>query len=347
MKSSKNMKHSIKALGFLVVVLTLAFGTVTWFTVKALADEHKTQQEQIDTDEWTLLNNSLSIYLGQAKQQGQAKVNYIDKTINLQFNNDTDKIALLLDNYMEPNNPIREIITEVAEDLYFNNIYSDNTDGFVVRGFEVSTDGSANCASFGSSRGFDLEMLMHGNPQLALEAFNRIARGDVENYNAGAIDKPIFFQFVTHPDGLNMQKGVQGVPIEHQGKLGLELSSYDMAGLKKYFLETKSWEKTFMSFEFVTPSYIFNKSDLAFRPYVARGFRTDIIKTSLNVVFNYKNVIDHNPILKRDLAKFSDRRITVRANFIKQERLLYLTVILLAIICFIAMRYTNKLVEEV
>jgi len=143
-----------------------------------------------------------------------------------------------------------------------------------------------------------------------------------------------------------MQNGLNNIPLEHRHKLGLELISYDMAGLKDYFMRTKSWEDTFRAFEFVTPSYVFNRTDLALRPYIEEGIRTDIVKLSLNVVFNFKTVIDHNPILKRDLDRFSQRRRTSHNDFIIRERTLYLAVILLVIICFITMRYTNKLVEE-
>lgn len=340
-----NKKQTIKALGFFVVILTLAFGSVTWFTSVALATAHSEEQIQIDEDEWTLLRNSLSLYLAQAKYQGNAKVDHITVTLNNKYT--LDEIAALLDTYEEPNNVIRNLVTEAVSDLYFNNIESDNTDGFVVKDFTVSTDSSENCVSFGSERSFDLEMLMHANPALALEAFTRIATGDVDNYKTGAVDRPIFFQFDTNEDGIDMQKNVINIPPEHQGKKGLELSSYDIHGLKEYFMKTKSWESTFQAFEFVTPSYIFNQTDLALRPYIERGKRTNITKLSLNVVFNYKTVIDHNPILKRDLYKFSQRRAKTKSNFLVRESILYLVVILLAIICFIAMHYTNKLVEEV
>jgi hypothetical protein len=340
-------KKSIKALGLFILILILAFGCVTWFMTKQLTEEHSFQQHQIDEDEWIVLANSLQLYLSQAKVQGQAAVDCINIMVNYVYDNNLDKITEALDHYDEPNNPIRVIITDKANNLYFNNIHSDNTDGFVVKDYSIDTDSSGNCASFGSSRGFDLEMLMHANPTLAVIAFNRIATGDVENYKLGAVERPIFFQFISHSDGVDMQKGLMNIPPEHQGKLGLPLTSYDMEGLKNHFMSTRSWQKTFQSFEFVTPSYIFNKTDLALRPYIDRGMRTEVTKLSLNVVFNYKTVIDHNPVLKRDLAKFTQRRKQVQIDYLAKERILLLVVMLLVIICFIAMHYTNKLVEEV
>lgn len=337
-------KGTIKALGLFVVVLTLAFGSVTWFTSVTLSNDYVRVQKQVDEDEWTLLRNSLNLYLHQAKKQGQAEVDYIDLVLNKHYT--TEEIEILLDTYGSPDNPVRTLVANTGGNLYFNDIESDSTDGFVVKNFTVATDNSTNCASFGSSRTFELEMLMHGNPALALEAFTRIAIGDVENYNTGAIDKPIFFQFVSHPLGVDMQQGLVGVPLEHQNKLGLELTSYDLDGLKDYFMRTQSWEDTFRAFEFVTPSYIFNKKDLALRPYVEEGFKTNAVRLSLNVVFNYKTVIDHNPVLKRDLYKFEQRRMNNYDTFIVRERMLYLAVALLVIICFMAMNYTNKLMEE-
>ena len=75
--------------------------------------------------------------------------------------------------------------------------------------------------------------------RLAWEAFNRIANGDVENLNKGAIDRPIFFQFLSASEGVILQD--EDTPIDQRGKLAVILSSYDINGLEKFFLETQSW----------------------------------------------------------------------------------------------------------
>jgi hypothetical protein len=381
---------TIKALGFFVVILLIAFGSATWFTSTNLAKEAESLENQIrkdqelaistiqrqevkkldslDETEWILLSTGLLLYIQQAKVQGEAKVAYVQLVVNNAYNNDIQAIAKALDNYNSPNNIIRKAVVEAVEDLFFNGIHSDNTDGFVVIGEKVSEDGSSNCVSYGSTRSFYLEMLMHANPALGFKAFTDIANGNVKNYSSGAMEGFVIFQFVTHPDGVDMQKDYENILPEHQGKLGLELISYDLAGLKDYFMKTKSWEKTFMSFEFVTPSYIFDTADLAGRNYIKEGTRTDIPRLSLNVVFNYKTVIDNNPTLKKDLAlyaqqrkqisidakkeiiqviyKYQERQEQTHYNFLMKERMLYLVVILLVIICFIAMHYTKKLLED-
>ena len=138
----------------------------------------------------------------------------------------------------------------------------------------------------------------------------------------------------------------ENTPLDQKGKLAIELTSYDMSGLRNYFMKTKSWESTFRSFEFVTPTYVYNKADLANRPYTENGYHTQIPRLSVNIVFNFKTVIDHNPILKRDLAKFQLLKGETTRDYIIQERILFLVIILLTIVCFMAMRYTHKILSE-
>lgn len=338
-----DIKRRTKALGLFIVILILTFGSITWFTKKVLEEDYKNQSEQLLKDEWNLLRNSLALYLEQAKVQGQSIVDYVQLQISYELKT-TEEIAYALDTYNEPNNYIRKVLSEAVESkAFFKGIQSDFTDGFVVRGNVVTADTSANCASFGSERSFELEMLMHANPALAWEAFNRIANGDVENLNKGAIDRPIFFQFLSASQGVVIQD--EDTPIDQRGKLAVILSSYDVKGLEEFFLETQSWEKTFEAFEFVTPTYIYNKTDMAGRAYTENGYRTAIPRLSVNIVFTLKSAIDHNPILKRDLSKYEIRREELKRDYLFRERILYLVVILLTIICFISMQYTNQLIQ--
>lgn len=338
-----DIKKRTKALGLFIVILILTFGAITWFTKNILEQDYKNQIEQINKDEWNLLRNALHLYLEQAKVQGQGIVDYVQAKVESEIKTQ-EELVHALDTYNEPNNYIRKVLSEAVENkAYFKGIQSDFTDGFVVRGNVVTADTSANCASFGSERSFELEMLMHANPALAWEAFNRIANGDVENLNKGAIDRPIFFQFLSASQGTMIQH--EDTPIEQRGKLATELSSYDIKGLEEFFLETLSWQRTFEAFEFVTPSYIYNKNDLAGRPYTESGYRTDIPRLSVNIVFTLKSAIDHNPILKRDLSKYESRREELKRDYLFRERILYLVVILLTIICFISMQYTSQLIQ--
>lgn len=339
---------SIRALGFFLIVMTITFSSISWYTLGEISLRREETINEIKKSEWILLRNSLELSLDKAKSNGQTMVEIVDLEINKIFGNDYEAIAESLDNYNEPNNPIRKILTTTLEGRYFNNIYSDNTDPFVVRGTNIETDNSTNCAAYGSSRSFEDEYTMHANPQLAVEAFNRIRGADLENMNTAAIDRPIFFQFISHPKGVDLQTGFskmtgREIPEDHKGKLAQELTSYDINGLEDYFMRTGSWEETFYSFEFITPSYIFNKEDLAGRPFVENGRRTPYKRLSINVVFNFKTVIDHNPILKRDLERFEWRREEVLKQYIQDERLVYLLLILTILICSIGMRYTNKL----
>lgn len=343
-------RSSIKALGFFAVVLAISFITIAWYFLGELDNSYKRERETLDNFEWSFLKSALHLSLNQAKIEGTFIANQIGDMVWQEFDGDLEQIAYSLDNYHEPNNYIRTVITQSLEDVYFNNIVSDNTDPFVTRGTNVETDNSDNCATFGSSRPFDLEYLMHANPYLAQEAFERIATADLENMNTAAIDRPIFFQFLSHSDGEHIQdqyeidKGVV-IPPDHTDKEAQILTSYDMDGLEAYFKETLSWQKTFEAFEFITPSYIFNREDLAGRPFVENGRRTEYERLAINIVFNFKNVINHNPILKRNLEGFSWRREEIEQKRLRYERLIYYSIIFLSIICTISMLYTNKIAD--
>lgn len=343
---------SIKALGFFVIVLTISFGAVTWYTLGELQTGYEQQKQLSLNNEWDLLRNTLNLSLNQAKIDGTNKVQEIKHYLYMEFENDYEALSKSLDNYHEPNNKVREIITVSLTDMYFNNIQSDNTDPFIVRGNYVELDSSANCASYGSSRTVDDEYTMHANPYLAKYAFERIKLADLENQSTAAIDRPIFFQFVDHPKGnpatalLYAETKKTTTPEEHLGKRAQELESYDMDGIKAYFFKTESWEDTFRAFEFITPTYLYSKTDLAGRAYILNGKRTEIDRLSLNIVFNFKTVIDHNTLLKRDLAKYKWERSKAEQTYYSTERALYFVVMLLILICYMAMNYANKLAQE-
>ena len=357
----QEISKPIKALGLFVVVLIVAFGSVAWFMTDLLQKEYTATQQSfdrnykqdiqhIDDAEWGLLKTTLLLSLSEAEAQGDLIVKLATEKIYNHFDNNIEAVAKELDNYNEPNNYIRATIADLIPLLDFNDLHTNNTDGFVVKDNFVREDSSDNCVSFGASRNFFLELLMHANPPLALETFNKISNGTADTIN--------FFQFDTHPDGIDMQKGYDNIPLIHQKKLGLDLSEYTVKGIEAYYRKTKSWEKSFMSFEFVTTSYMFDKTDIALRAYIEQGTRTEVSRLSLNVVFNLKTVIDNNTQVSNELARFKAERRSkkyvyeiesenLKLNFLMKQRVLYLVVSLLMIICFISMHYTNKLVEEV
>lgn len=354
MKIMRIRSSSIKALGFFIIMITIGFGSVVWYVKTELEIRYEQNRKEINEKEWMLIRNSLALELKQAKSDGLNKVAEIKYLIYSQYNNDMQAIGKDLDSYNEPNNPIRTILTNSIEGMFFNGIDSENTDPFIIRGNVIETDNSNNCATFGSSREFIDEYKMHANPYLAQIAFNRIQNADVENMNTAAIDRPIFFQFISHSEEEKRTKGETlqerfarennlEILEEHKGKNAQILSSYDIDGLKEYFFQTESWEKTFYAFEFVTPSYIFNRTDLAGRAFVIDGKRTSYPRLSINVVFNFKNVIDHNPILKRDLQNYEFNRRELQRQHIQDVRVLYLILVLLLLICTFGMKYTNKL----
>lgn len=347
-------KQSIKVLGFFVIILTITFGSVTWYVGERLKADYEDNIQRSLENEWTLLRNALDLYLNQAKSDGETHVAIVEELIDCEFSGDLNAIAYALDNYNEPGNKIRTILTETLAGSYFEDIESDNTDPFIVRGNYVKLDSSSNCASYGESRTVDDEYTMHANPYLARVAFERIIRADIDDMSKGASERPIFFQFLSHPDGdptiqdkYAEQYGVT-IPIEHRNKLSQELVSYDMEGLKEYFMRTGSWKDTFYAYEFITPTYIYNKADLAGRPYVLDGKHTGHTRLSVNVVFNYKNVIENGGSnLEKDLTRFELERAQIKKSYLSSESGLYFMIILLVVICYMAMLYANKLSQEV
>ena len=332
-------KSSIKKLGFFTLVLTTTFVTIAWYTLETMKIDYKQRKEELLDAESDLWVNSLYLSINQAKRDGEWIANEIAYRMDTEFNKDQDAIAEALDNYRMPNNPIREIVLTSIDGYYFNDIVSNNTDPIIIKGREIGEDNSADCVSFGSTRAFTLEMLMHANPKLALKQLIRVAVGDT--------DSLIFWQFVDYPGGEDLQKPYgEDIPKEHRGKKAKVLSSYDLKGLKEEFNRTESWEDTFEAFEFLVPTYIYYSEDLAGRPFVSGGKRTEYERLVLLTTFNFKTVVDNNPILKRDLHKYSILRKNLKNTYDLKELSVYVLVIFLIIICFLAMNYTNKLTLE-
>lgn len=339
----KIRESAIKGLSFFLVIMLMTFGSVLWYTISVLETENEILINKSLENEFILLKNSLDYALREAKITGDHKVEIIKMLVANEFHDDKESIAKAIDNYEQANNPVRKIISNVMLEDYFRNIVSDMTDPFVLKGNRIELDQSENCSYFGDVRKVEQEMLMHANPYLAKMMLTRILLADT-----GDKDRPIFFQFITDPySDVDYQKDFDNIPDNFKGKKATVLETYDMAGLKKKFMETGSWVITFGTFEFITPSYIYNKEDIAGRPYVESGLKTGIERLSINTVFNFKLVIDNNPSLRSELKMYEKDREYLVEKHTSRERSLYLILILVMIICFITMSFSSYLIREV
>jgi len=366
-------EKSIKILGFIIIALALIFGSLTWFVQGALeTDYSKDLQENqtnytqtidlIDSNEWLLLSNTLLAYIEKAQSEGVFMVEEVAYRSETVFNGNSPHLANAIDTYSQPNNPFRIIISEVFKDSYFNNIRANNMDPFFLKGYFVEEDNSDDCASFGSSRSVEDEFKMHANPYLARYLFYTILSADLENVGKAPIENVLFMQFDTHSEGVDLQTPYANeygivIPEDQVNKKALVLESYDLEGLKTYFLATKSYEKTFEAFEFVVPSYIYSNEDISGRLYIEGGKRTSVDKLIINVVFNFKSVINNNSTLRKDLDLFKQARLTAKTKYdtvhdllhrryTSNERLTYFIIILLSIVCFMSLYFTQKLTKE-
>lgn len=349
----KLRSSSIRALGFFLIFITIIFGALLWYTRSKLEVEKDRQIQLSLENEWGLLQNTLYLSLNQAFQDGDNLRDTIKHYIYLEYGNDYERIAKDLDNYHEPNNMIRTILTNVLDGYFFNNIASDNTDPFVVRGYYVEIDNSDNCASYGSSRIVDEEHTMHGNPYQSRELFQDIIFANIESFNTYATDKIKMFQFLDYPfeDGVDLQTPYEEeyavtIPEEHRGKKAQVLDSYDIHGLQAHFMEYGSWEMTFYSMEFITPIYLYDKYDLAGRDFVLNGLRTKYQRLSLNVAFNFKTVIDKNGALEKELEKYEWERQQILEDYNDNQRLVLFLVIIFAVLCLIGMGYADSLARS-
>jgi len=343
MKISKN---KLKIVGLFTIILGVVFGSVAWFFLENLAIWTDKDIKYARDAEWTLLEQTLFNSLDKAKADGELLAHLALDRLGEDYLSDTEQVSYDLDNFYEPNNPIRLAIAETTENYYFDNIKSDSTDPFVTFGEGISADKSDDCATFGETRSFEEEYGMHANPDLAEEAFFRINIASVENYGKGARNKPIFFQFCTHPDGENIREDYGNGYAVHSEKRAYVLESYDLDGLKAKFYETNSWEEVFYAFEFITPTYIFYKSDLAGRPFVEYGRRTDAKRLAINIGFNFKAVIDNNPDIKSALVGYSKRADAVLRWHTGVETTLLLIIFLVLIVCSLCMFYVGHLTKE-
>lgn len=335
-------KNTIFGFGFLIILIISIFCAITWACYENLEYWYDKDMTYIDDSEWGALSTTLLLKLEQANIYGQGLGERINYKLKNAYEDQYEQIAYDLDHYSEPDNPIRKAVAETIENFYFDNIISNNTDPFVVFGETISADNSDDCASFGNSRTFEDEYGMHANPELAKIAFYRIKIADVENYGKGAVHKPIFFQFIDHPYGVKIKKDYGLLYKEHENKKAWILDTYDIAGLKKSFYETRDWRKVFYAFEFITPTYLFYKTDLAGRFFVENGLRTDVDRFAINVTFIFKSVVDNMPELRSLLTQYEERRIEVKLWFDQTRILLLLLLFIELIIGIIAILYTER-----
>ena len=181
---------------------------------------------------------------------------------------------------------------------------------------------------------------MHANPYLARVAFHRI--------NSGSLDylkDPIFFQFIDCPEGANIREEYSSIYDDYKDKKAVIMSSYDKAGLKKIYDRGGSWEETFSYFEFIAPVHIYEKEDLSGRKFIENGINTGIPRLTINIVFNYKDVIESNPELKSALDYFEWERRSWYIFRVQTERILLLTIFFLLLVSSMAMYVTLKITQ--
>jgi hypothetical protein len=337
-------KNSVKALGFFMAVITLSFGSTLWYYKDYLKKDVEYNMGYVDEAEWYLIETVLHLKLTQAHDNGQSQRNSALLIID---EYDKKDVSIFLDNLSSIGNPVRQALYDVVKGFYFDGIQNDANDSFIMRyqdGWTIDMDDSSNCSTVGSVRTLDKEYPMHANPKLAKIAFERITKGMIEDYSKPAIYKPIFFQFVSDPDGDLIKDNVDGYE-DHFDKKAVILKSYDLEGLKAYFHKTQSWEKTFRSFEFITPTYLDPRIDLAGRPYVQNGIKTGNHPIIINTVFNFADVIRNMPEIKTKLDNYKARREELRRNYIKTETTLLLVIILLSIIFFVSLLYSDSVAK--
>ena len=317
-------KNTVYSIGFIIVGLIIFNSAILWSFFEYLDVWKEKDLTYIDSAEWALLSSTLISKLDKAKYDGLSLQEKVYTYLGDDYLCDSKKVAYDLDHLFNHNNIIRTAVIESLKGYYFDDIVSFNTDPFAIYGDIFISDDSGDCASLGKLRTFEEEYGGHANPEMAEKnTFYRISIGD-----SGTINKPLFFQFDNHPEGIKIKKNYGIRYKEHNNKKAWILDTNDLAGLKKSFYDCHNWRKVFLAFEFVTPTYLFDKSDLAGRSYIQEGLRTDIKRLSIQTTFNFKNVIDHMPELRSELAKFSERRIEVMRWFeVTQITLLFILII--------------------
>lgn len=342
-KVNKIRKNTVNSFGFLIIGIILLFVLVISFFTENLHIWKEKDISYVDNAEWALLSTTWILKMQQATDDGIMLRDRTYFNLGNDYMNNLDQVANDLDHLFDLNNPIRTALLSATNGYLFDNIVSFNTDPFSIYGIIFVEDESGDCAGFGDFRSFTDEYGMHANPDLAeKQAFYRIQTGDIDNYGRGAINKPIFFQFDDHPDGIKIKKDYGPDYVDHKDKRAWILETYDLAGLKKSFYETKDWRKVFLAFEFVTPTYLFHKTDLAGRPYVMEGLRTDIKRLSIQTTFNFKEVVDNMPELRSELTRFEERRKEIEQWYQITMLTLYFVLIAIGLIGVFALLYVEK-----
>ena len=328
---------TIKLLGAFITILVISFGSVAWFSLSTLRAESNRRHKELLVEEMSLLENSLMLYIKQAKKVGQSQVDTFTREVEYTIGSDPQVLSDVYDSYSEPNNPIRSILVGILSGYYFDDVVGFDMDPFIVIGNFIGLDDSPDCASYGSYRSVFDEYTMHANPYLARMVFERIMKGDTDDI--------LFFQFKSHSHGIDMQsvyKKQYGItiPEEHQNKLAQDLISYDMAGIREYFYRTESWEDTFESLEFIVNTQIYDKANVAGQLYIDNGVHTGVKRLSINTVFNFKTaVLGNNSLLRKDLSRFKMLRDHNKEQLIFVSNLVYIFTILLTIIMVICMNW--------
>lgn len=331
-------QNAIKGFSIFVVIVTISLGTIGKYYTTNLENWHISDMERLAEEEWGLLESALIMTNDYGKSEGRylrSEIHSEIKSLDLE----NEELIFHLDSYIQPNNPVRQVLTSILKDYRFKNIDSDSTDPFVTLGDSIVYDQSGDCSLLGSFRTFGEEYPMHANPDLAESLFYNISKGSQNGYLT-------FFQFLDHPNGENIRKDYPEIYDEFKNKKALVLNSYNLKGLKEKYMESYSWEEVFLAYEFIATTYIYEKQDLSGRNFIENGMRTEVDRLAINLGYNFKYVIDATPHLITQLEKYDWERARSKAYLYSTLFTLILVELLLLIICVTTMVLTLKILGE-
>ena len=321
-----------------IILAIFAYATVQYFgeniAIWEQSDLKKIQDSEADyLFSYLIWNLDLAaIELGEARKQ-------IKIVLDNEYGDDYDRLTNDLENYLEPNNYIRQTITAIVGDYKFRGIMSNSTDIIVTYGTNIVWDESEDCSLLGSYRSFQEEVPMHANPPLAEKILYQIGKGIPSSSR-----KPLFWQFMDHPKGENIRDKYPGIYDEFKDKKAYILESYDLHGLEKAYRKENSWEDVFRSFEFLTPVYIYDEMDIAGRPYIVNGRATGVDRLAIIAGFDLYQVILDSPEAMVALERFDEQRHDIIVFRDKVELLLTFVSFISFLVAMVSMIITVSII---
>lgn len=338
-------------------IITLSFVVLTFISfllfsvysdIERIQYERNIAVQNVLYGKWLIIE---SIFYGKAAQAGKDGTllkERIIRDIDDHYQGDFPSLKEDLYDLDKDNHPIVNILAANLKGYYFDNIVNDANDPFVIVLNEeglILTDTSVNCSAVGRTRTFPQEHPMHGNVELSEIAFNRLAVEQEPNYTGGVFPRPIMFQFESHSDGIVTKEEYDGIYEEFNFKKAQQLSSYDLEGIKQYFLESGgNWKKTFEALEFLWPVYLYPDRDLAGVPRVNnRGEKIDNRVLGIVVVFNFRDVLENAPREREKLVLLDSEINRLQEQFVSDQRYLLLKGLATLVMALIIIGLTVKI----